>query len=111
MHFSELDICKKYDIFLGKMHIIKSIFLSKFLISTKILENMHFSNPGNTQKICILHCKMHVFCKFWSLEKCILQETSIFEENVVICIFPGFKIYKNKMHIFCIFPRCQKCIF
>ena len=29
-----------------------------------------FSNPGNTQKISILHCKMHIFCKFWSLEKC-----------------------------------------
>ena len=52
-------------------------------------------DPGNMQKICNLQCEMHIFCIFWSLEKCIsphfLQKWRFAE----ICIFPGSKICKK----------------
>ena len=54
----------------AKMHI--SEFWSKSSILRKYASNMHFSGLGNMQKICILPGKMHIFCRFGGLQKCIL---------------------------------------
>ena len=72
------------------MHI--SEFWSKSSILRKYASNMHFSGLGNMQKICILPGKMHIFCRFGGLQKCIFEATLADSENA-----------DGKMHIFCIF--------